>query len=163
MSSTTWTVLRVNLMRIFNEHLICERSLKKIGNYWKGLQSDLYGWGNCDSRTFDWIIWRIKESEIEQVFNRHFQDPFRPLTKGFVSWPWGQASAILESIIVNHPFIDGNKRMGYVLMINITRIRNGSSIIRRWKVWNDIGCCKWEYEFWKNSEMDKVQPEIRMR
>jgi death on curing protein len=27
-----------------------------------------------------------------------------------------KASAILESIVKNHPFIDGNKRIGYVLM-----------------------------------------------
>ncbi len=27
-----------------------------------------------------------------------------------------KAGAILESIVKNHPFIDGNKRMGYVLM-----------------------------------------------
>ena len=27
-----------------------------------------------------------------------------------------KAAAILESIVNNHPFIDGNKRTGYVLM-----------------------------------------------
>ena len=27
-----------------------------------------------------------------------------------------QAAALIESIIVNHPFVDGNKRTGYVLM-----------------------------------------------
>ena len=27
-----------------------------------------------------------------------------------------KASALVESLIVNHPFIDGNKRIGYVLM-----------------------------------------------
>ena len=30
--------------------------------------------------------------------------------------PVEKAAAILESIVVNHPFFDGNKRMGYVLM-----------------------------------------------
>lgn len=29
--------------------------------------------------------------------------------------PIDKAAAILESIIINHPFIDGNKRTGYVL------------------------------------------------
>jgi death-on-curing protein len=29
--------------------------------------------------------------------------------------PIGKAAAILESIVINHPFIDGNKRTGYVL------------------------------------------------
>ena len=27
-----------------------------------------------------------------------------------------KAAAIIESIVINHPFIDGNKRIGYVLM-----------------------------------------------
>ncbi|MEP6465074.1 MAG: type II toxin-antitoxin system death-on-curing family toxin [Parafilimonas sp.] len=30
--------------------------------------------------------------------------------------PLYKAAAIIESIITNHPFIDGNKRTGYVLM-----------------------------------------------
>ena len=27
-----------------------------------------------------------------------------------------KAAALIESILINHPFIDGNKRTGYVLM-----------------------------------------------
>jgi len=38
-----------------------------------------------------------------------------------------QASAILESIIINHPFIDGNKRIGYVLM-RLILLENGFDI-----------------------------------
>lgn len=34
----------------------------------------------------------------------------------FYSTPEEKAGAILESIVKNHPFIDGNKRTGYVLM-----------------------------------------------
>jgi len=30
--------------------------------------------------------------------------------------PSGKAAAIFESIIINHPFIDGNKRTAYVLL-----------------------------------------------
>ena len=30
--------------------------------------------------------------------------------------PVEKASAILESIIINHPFVDGNKRIAYLLM-----------------------------------------------
>lgn len=30
--------------------------------------------------------------------------------------PEEKAAAILESIVVNHPLVDGNKRLGYVLM-----------------------------------------------
>jgi death-on-curing protein len=34
----------------------------------------------------------------------------------FYATPEAKAGAILESLIKNHPFIDGNKRTGYVLM-----------------------------------------------
>jgi len=30
--------------------------------------------------------------------------------------PFETAAAIIESVIINHPFLDGNKRLGYVLM-----------------------------------------------
>jgi death-on-curing protein len=35
--------------------------------------------------------------------------------KDLYSSPIEKAAAILESIVVNHPFIDGNKRTGYTL------------------------------------------------
>ncbi|MFN2458233.1 MAG: type II toxin-antitoxin system death-on-curing family toxin [Chitinophagaceae bacterium] len=38
-----------------------------------------------------------------------------------------KASALIESIISNHPFIDGNKRTGYVLM-RLFLIQNGYDI-----------------------------------
>jgi death-on-curing protein len=38
-----------------------------------------------------------------------------------------KAAALFESIIINHPFIDGNKRIAYVLMQFIL-IENGVSI-----------------------------------
>ena len=34
--------------------------------------------------------------------------------------PIDKASALFESIITNHPFVDGNKRTAYVLMSKIT-------------------------------------------
>lgn len=34
----------------------------------------------------------------------------------FYPSPEEKAAAILESVVKNHPFIDGNKRTGYVLM-----------------------------------------------
>ncbi len=37
-------------------------------------------------------------------------------TVEFYPTPQEKAGAILESIVKNHPFIDGNKRTGYVLM-----------------------------------------------
>ena len=30
--------------------------------------------------------------------------------------PFSKAAALIESILINHPFTDGNKRIGYVLM-----------------------------------------------
>jgi len=30
--------------------------------------------------------------------------------------PFEKAAALIESILINHPFVDGNKRTGYVLM-----------------------------------------------
>jgi death on curing protein len=36
--------------------------------------------------------------------------------------PVEKASAILESILINHPFLDGNKRTGYVFMRLLIRI-----------------------------------------
>ena len=34
----------------------------------------------------------------------------------FYKTPEEKAAAVLESIVKNHPFVDGNKRTGYVLM-----------------------------------------------
>ena len=39
----------------------------------------------------------------------------------------GKAAAILESIIIRHPWVDGNKRTGYVLM-ELVLVENGLSI-----------------------------------
>lgn len=41
--------------------------------------------------------------------------------------PAEKAAAILESIITNHPFLDGNKRIGYVLM-RLTLLQEGLDI-----------------------------------
>jgi death-on-curing protein len=41
--------------------------------------------------------------------------------------PLDKAASLVESILINHPFIDGNKRTGYVLM-RILLIDNGLDI-----------------------------------
>ena len=41
--------------------------------------------------------------------------------------PVEKAAAIFESILINHPFIDGNKRIGYVLM-RLTLMEGGLDI-----------------------------------
>ena len=43
--------------------------------------------------------------------------PFQTFdTKDLYSHPIEKAASLIESILINHPFIDGNKRIGYVLM-----------------------------------------------
>ncbi len=42
--------------------------------------------------------------------------------------PSDKAAAILESILINHPFVDGNKRTAYLLM-RLILIENGFDII----------------------------------
>ncbi|RRB02618.1 type II toxin-antitoxin system death-on-curing family toxin [Larkinella rosea] len=42
----------------------------------------------------------------------------------FYPTPVEKAAAIIESIVKNHPFVDGNKRTGYVLMEIILRTNN---------------------------------------
>ena len=39
-----------------------------------------------------------------------------------------KAASLIESILINHPFIDGNKRTGYVLL-RIFLIQNGIDIL----------------------------------
>lgn len=51
----------------------------------------------------------LVKSAIERPFGGFGETEFYPT-------PEAKAGAILESIVKNHPFIDGNKRTGYVLM-----------------------------------------------
>ena len=51
----------------------------------------------------------LLQSAIERPFGGFGERSFYPT-------PEEKAGAILESIIKNHPFVDGNKRTGYVLM-----------------------------------------------
>ncbi|MDB5279695.1 MAG: death on curing protein [Ferruginibacter sp.] len=41
--------------------------------------------------------------------------------------PIHKAAALIESLLINHPFIDGNKRTGYVMM-RMLLIKNGLDI-----------------------------------
>ena len=43
--------------------------------------------------------------------------PFQTFDKvDLYSNPVEKAAALIESVLINHPFVDGNKRIGYVLM-----------------------------------------------
>ena len=52
-------------------------------------------------------------NSLESAINR----PFATFdNKDLYPTPIDKAAALVESIVINHPFVDGNKRMGYVLM-----------------------------------------------
>jgi death-on-curing protein len=51
---------------------------------------------------------------------------------------FSKAAAMGQSIIVNHPFVDGNKRTGYVLMEAILRVGNIKIIARNDDLYNFI-------------------------
>ncbi len=50
---------------------------------------------------------------LESALSRPFQTFDK---KDLYPHPIEKAAALIESILINHPFIDGNKRIGYVLM-----------------------------------------------
>ncbi len=50
---------------------------------------------------------------LESALSRPFQTFDQ---KELYQSPNEKAAALIESILINHPFIDGNKRIGYVLM-----------------------------------------------
>ena len=52
---------------------------------------------------------KLLESAITRPFMTFDQQDLYPS-------PTEKAAALIESIISNHPFLDGNKRIGYVLM-----------------------------------------------
>lgn len=60
------------------------------------------------------------ESAINRPFMTFDQQDLYPA-------PTEKAAALIESLITNHPFLDGNKRIGYVLM-RYFLIKNGFDI-----------------------------------
>ena len=51
----------------------------------------------------------LLESALARPFQTFDQKDLYPT-------PIDKSAALIESILINHPFIDGNKRIGYVLM-----------------------------------------------
>ena len=62
----------------------------------------------------------LLESALERPYSGLEKNEFYPSTEE-------KASAIIESIVKNHPFYDGNKRTGYVLM-RLTLLQNNLDI-----------------------------------
>ena len=63
--------------------------------------------------------------ETGDYWNRQLPVHFRPLlVKILYPSPFAKAAAVAESLIINHPFIDGNKRTGIVVMIALLREYN---------------------------------------
>lgn len=50
---------------------------------------------------------------LESALSRPFQTFDQ---RDLYSTPADKAAALIESLLINHPFMDGNKRIGYVLM-----------------------------------------------
>lgn len=63
----------------------------------------------------------LLESAINRPFATFGQQELYPT-------PVEKAAAIIESIVKNHPFGDGNKRTGYILM-RLILLKNGKDII----------------------------------
>lgn len=64
-------------------------------------------------------------SLLESALSRPFQTFDQ---KDLYKTPVEKSAALFESILINHPFIDGNKRIGYVLM-RLLLIEYGYNII----------------------------------
>jgi death-on-curing protein len=62
----------------------------------------------------------LLESAIERPYSGMENNEFYPS-------PEEKAAAIIESIVKNHPFHDGNKRTGYVLM-RLTLMQNNKDL-----------------------------------
>src|SRR5215217_7755987 len=75
--------------------------------------------GNIDRK-----IWRGKRIRDRGILESALNRPYATFDKNEL-YPHAtdKAAAILESLVANHPFIDGNKRIGYVMM-RLTLLEN---------------------------------------
>lgn len=65
------------------------------------------------------------QGSLESAINR----PFATFdNQDLYPTPSDKAAAILESILINHPFVDGNKRTAYVLM-RLILLDNGLDVV----------------------------------
>lgn len=53
----------------------------------------------------------------EELLESAIQRPFQTFDENeLYPSPISKAAAVIESLLINHPFIDGNKRIGYTVM-----------------------------------------------
>ena len=76
---------------------------------------------------------------------------YRPQT-GYYSGAIEQAAALVESLGMNHPFVDGNKRVAFAAMdiflrINGYRIDAGSKVIEAWML-ECFATSSFDFESW---------------
>lgn len=62
---------------------------------------------------------------------------FRPRT-GYYSDIISQAAALMESLAINHPFIDGNKRVAFAVVDVFLRINNFQLVVENNKVYKEM-------------------------
>jgi len=62
---------------------------------------------------------------------------FRPRT-GYYSDIISQAAALMESLAINHPFIDGNKRVAFAVVDVFLRINNFQLVAENNKVYKEM-------------------------
>ena len=62
---------------------------------------------------------------------------FRPRT-GYYSDIISQAAALMESLAINHPFIDGNKRVAFAVVDVFLRINNFHLVVENNKVYKEM-------------------------
>lgn len=100
---------------------------------------------------------------LESALARPFQTFDK---KDLYQSPVEKAAALLESILINHPFIDGNKRIGYVLM-RLLLINNDLDISankeEKYKFVISVsrGTLRWAGIIkWLNEKVVKIEPGI---
>ena len=86
------------------------------------------------------------ESSLNSALNR----PFATFDgQELYPKPVEKAAAILESVVTNHPFIDGNKRTGYVLA-RLLLLRHGLDIKasqkEKFKMVIAVASGRWKFE-----------------
>lgn len=94
-----------------------EKSYRKTKTFSTGLLNDNAAAGYCYSRNGNWKICGLKGIRDHGILESAINRPYHTFdgTALYLS-EIEKAAAIFESIVKNHPFIDGNKRTAYILM-----------------------------------------------